>query len=139
MLFPTRLLSPVTARFQVSNRTAHLKVELADFALPAEMAEAAGELQRTALVAERIPLDLSDLGALAGKSFDFPVNPTPGYIDGSIYLHHRHHPVDITTLSFRTPAGGAMTLYAEAVLVLSYEGLGPFADTPWTFTARIEP
>lgn len=36
----------------------------------------------------------------AGKAFDFPSNPEPGYVDGSIYLRHAHNPADLTRIEF---------------------------------------
>lgn len=37
---------------------------------------------------------------LSGKEFSFPLNPTNGYIDGSIYLEGSHNPIDVFSICF---------------------------------------
>ena len=44
------------------------------------------EIIKTAIVGEFIDLPGNDLAALTNRTFDFPINPHPGYIDASIYL-----------------------------------------------------
>ena len=53
-------------------------------------------------------------------------------IDGSIYLSHAHHPVDVTTIRFGEVAEGALSVEIEAVLDLEFEGLDDYERTPWT-------
>lgn len=55
---------------------------------------------------------------LAGRSFAFPVNPAEGYIDGSMYLHGRHHPVDVKLLHFGSEHVMQMPLEVEGSLLL---------------------
>jgi|SoiMethySBSTD1v2_1073268.scaffolds.fasta_scaffold02406_14 hypothetical protein len=38
--------------------------------------------------------------ALVGRTFEFPANPEPGHIDGSIYLFEVHNPIDVAELAF---------------------------------------
>jgi hypothetical protein len=57
---------------------------------------------KTAIVGEFIDLPGDDLTTLADRTFEFPVNPHPGYIDASIYLGGAHNPVDITRVEFGT-------------------------------------
>ena len=38
--------------------------------------------------------------ALVGQTFEFPSNPEPGFIDGSIYLNDAHNMLDVSELSF---------------------------------------
>src|SRR6185436_17732351 len=33
--------------------------------------------------------------ALVGRTLKFPINPKPGYIDGSVYLDGEHEPIDV--------------------------------------------
>jgi hypothetical protein len=49
---------------------------------------------------DHISLGLIDWRNLPGREFRFPVNPEPGYIDGSIYLQSNHNYADATRLSF---------------------------------------
>ena len=68
---------------------------------------------------------------LAGRTFTFPVNPEDGYIDGSIYIDHVHHPVDITAIRFGPLVGSVIEVELEGDLNLEFEGLGSFANTHW--------
>ena len=60
----------------------------------------AGEEHDTSIRLDHIPGLRAEPRKLAGQHFTFPVNPAEGYIDGSVYLHGRHHPVDVTALHF---------------------------------------
>jgi len=75
------------------------------------------ELIETEIGLEFIDLPGSDLGALAGRTFDFPVNPDDGYIDGSVYLGGVHNPVDVTRIEF----GAAQDQSIDAVLHAAFD------------------
>jgi len=60
---------------------------------------------------------------LAGRRFTFPSNPAPGYIDGSIYIEHAHHPFDVNAIAFVASADGGLTARILGVLMLEVEGL----------------
>lgn len=71
------------------------------------------------LVSTAISLDFIDfradrLAELSGCTFDFPVNPHEGYIDGSIYLVACHCPVDVTRISFETATDDRITATIRA-------------------------
>jgi hypothetical protein len=55
---------------------------------------------RTSISLSDIHLPVRQLSKLAGQTYRFPVNPTPGYIDGSIYVGGVHNPVEVTELCF---------------------------------------
>jgi hypothetical protein len=74
---------------------------------------------------------------LEGKQFDFPVNPSPGYIDGSIYFFAAHNPVDVTSIRFGSIESGKMPLTLETVWVLEFEGTG-YQNIGKTVAANIE-
>jgi hypothetical protein len=51
------------------------------------------------------------------------VNPEPGYIDGSLYIEHAHHPVDVSSIEFGQIVDGELPVKFKARFVLSHEGL----------------
>ena len=55
---------------------------------------------RTMIVLDFITLQIKSVKELQNKIYAFPVNPTNGYIDGSIYLFHVHNPFDVTRIEF---------------------------------------
>ena len=61
---------------------------------------------------------------LEGKEFHFPINPSPGYIDGSIYLFAAHNPVDVTFIKFGAIEAGKMPITLKSKWLLEYEGTG---------------
>jgi len=58
------------------------------------------EVIQTSLVLESIVLPAGSTSDLVSRSFEFPINPSPGYIDGSLYLAARHNSVDVTRIDF---------------------------------------
>lgn len=78
----------------------------------------ADEEQHTSIKLDHIPGLGANPRKLAGHSFAFPVNPADGYIDGSMYLQGRHHPVDVKTLHFGTEQSMQMPLEVEGSILL---------------------
>jgi hypothetical protein len=74
-------------------------------------------LIRTAIRLDFISLPGTELADIAGRRFDFPVNPDDGYIDGSLYLGGAHNPVDVTRIEF----GPADDDHVEAVLYAAFD------------------
>lgn len=58
-----------------------------------------GKKIHTAISLEGIALR-SPIEALANQTLQFPINPSEGYIDGSIYLRNIHNPIDVTSITF---------------------------------------
>lgn len=75
------------------------------------------EIIKTAIRGELIDLPGNDLSALSNRTFDFPINPHPGYIDATIYLGGGHNPVDITRMEF----GAANSQYIDVVLHAAFD------------------
>jgi hypothetical protein len=73
------------------------------------------------------------IAELSGRTFDFPVNPAVGYIDGSIYLDGVHHPVDITKLLFSPSSVKLVGLF-----VFEFEGLADYCNTSFELIVRLE-
>ncbi len=95
------------------------------------------EIVDTSIRLDGIELPSNMLKDLAGKSFEFPLNPDEGYIDGSIYLGGAHHPVDVSSLSFNRSRDGHLTLVVKGVYVFEFEGLDDLPNTPFTLAASV--
>lgn len=54
----------------------------------------------TSIRLDRVDFKTANLNRLSGKTFEFPINPEPGYIDGTVYLGSIHNSVNVTKISF---------------------------------------
>jgi hypothetical protein len=130
--FPARSIAPLKATYLTRwgpNRLGSIEVQLQPF-------ELAGEAVKTSLRLDQVELDLGDLSALAGKSISFPINPAPGYIDGSIYLLHQHVPFDVDQMRFGQPDADSMPI--EISGVLSFAAISdPTYDDPQIAIATV--
>ncbi len=130
--FPTELLKPQTGIFLGDAGHRELIIPLAPFAF-ASLGSVETELRIT------WPAKLATAPAtLAGRMFEFPVNPEPGYIDASIYLDGAHHPVDIHAIHFGAASATTISASFKTMLILGFEGLRPYEDTPWHFDAVVK-
>ena len=59
-----------------------------------------------------------------GEKITFPVNPTEGYIDGSIYLRDAHNPVDVTEIHFLEMENNTLLVEITMNFVFDFEGIG---------------
>ncbi|MEO9598889.1 hypothetical protein [Parasphingorhabdus sp.] len=124
--FPTDFLIPTNARLSGPAEAASMEIKLERFSLdhldePIETSIRLDGIQLPNLV----PLELS------GEAFDFPINPTQGYIDGSIYIGHAHHPVDVTSVSFGRCDGNQIEVEVVMKFIFDFEGLDDFSATDW--------
>jgi hypothetical protein len=85
------------------------------------LGEAGPEIIRTSVELEFIRLDASTVEELAGRTFTFPRNPEPGYIDGSVYLAAKHNPVDVTLLQFEGLHEDAIRTHIEGEIIFEHE------------------
>lgn len=92
------------------------------------------ELIATSLRLDSINLPSVRLAELVSKSFDFPLNPKDAYIDGSIYLGHRHYPVDVERLEFHANRHGGASLLLRGAYVFEQEAWG---DTKFIYSVPI--
>lgn len=92
----------------------------------------------TCIRLDGIALPLDEPRSHAGRSHRFPVNPEPGYIDGSIYLLHRHVPLDVTELSFGTPGESTLSARLAGTLAFSAAGIAAWRDTPLELAFALE-
>ncbi|WP_136635185.1 hypothetical protein [Pseudooceanicola onchidii] len=134
MQFPIDTLTVRRATLEGGRHGQTLSLDLAAFTIPLR-----GEDQTflTAAVFDGIDLPSTRARDLAGQVYDFPANPDDGYIDGSIYIDNRHHPVDATRLAFGPITGDVLPLTLTTRLVLSFEKLASYADTDWTITVDL--
>jgi hypothetical protein len=66
-----------------------------------------------------IRLPAENLSGLANRSFQFPVNPIDGYIDGSLLLCGSHNPVNVTEIEFGS--AGIDRITARLVATIDFE------------------
>lgn len=59
-----------------------------------------GEEVNTEIRLDYINFNKLEFSQLSGKTFSFPINPTEGYIDGSVYLEGHHNDIDVLLISF---------------------------------------
>ncbi|MGT2430862.1 hypothetical protein ACU4HD_23250 [Cupriavidus basilensis] len=124
------MLQPLVAHLLPSAIHAHgadLQIELAPFVL-------GGAPVRTAIRLDGVSLPSPSLEGLAGRRLLFPLNPEPGYIDGSIYVDGRHRAVDVSELRFGEldPHGLPVTLEGW----IHFDDGARFDDTPLSLAAR---
>lgn len=128
--FPLDLLKPRHAILSGEAGNAALEILLCPFYWQ-------GELVDTSIRLDGIALPEVTLRPLLGQSFEFPLNPDENAIDGSIYLDHRHHPVDVNRLVFNRTRQNSATVVIKGCYVFEHEGLGEYANTPFTFGVAI--
>ncbi len=109
-----------------------LQIFLEPFALEGEWV---GEWVKTSIYLDGIEGVGADLCSVQGQSFDFPVNPAPGYIDGSIYICGTHHPVDVSRLTFDQVVDGGIAL--SLVGSCSVFGEGPVLEIALTLKTTV--
>lgn len=85
---------------------------------------------------DRISLS-EPLSSHAGKTISFPINPTEGYIDGSIYLRDAHNPVDVSAIKFQKIENGVLSIELIMNFVFEFEGIG-FKNEATIKQAKIE-
>ena len=122
--FPTSVLIPTAGLIARRGEVFDIGVDIQPFDLD-------GETVSTQFRFDGAKLPLSGPSAWAGQTFTFPANPTPGYIDGSIYLRSSHNPADLTTIVFGELHGDTIDAALSIAVLFEYEGVG-FTDTSVT-------
>jgi len=130
MLFPVEKLMIENSEFVSNGGLLSVEIHLQTF----EYFDGdATETAKTSVILDNIDLSGLNAYALSGTTKTFPVNPEDGYIDGSVYIQHAHHPVDVFEIVFGKIVGDSLELRFSANLALSFEGLGEYKDTVWSF------
>lgn len=148
--FPQRWIRPLPARLTRTERVAtdcldgatawDLEVALAPFDV-SELLPDADESARTdgtSFQFESICLPAQRIDELEDRSFEFPVNPEPGYVDGSIYLMNAHNPADLRRIDFGAISGGSIPARFVVEIRFEFEQSG-LADRTVEFAADILP
>lgn len=91
--------------------------------LPLEPFKLQGSDVNTSVRLDRIRFGVAGWRDLIGREFRFPVNPRPGYIDGSMYLTGAHCPADVTRIQFGELAENRLP--AEIDIRFDFEFEGP--------------
>ena len=118
MLFRSQL-SATAARIWTWGDDISIEIDLAPIDLFKD-----GEFLDRLIRLDRVKLPTTDLAALSGRTFDFPVNPEEGYIDGSVYFLDRHNPVDVTKIVFSAFERDGAIVTIEAAFLMEFEGTG---------------
>ena len=87
---------------------------------------------------DRISVDAKSWKQLAGRTFDFPVNPKDGYIDGSVYLFGVHNPADATVISFGQQVGKNLPADIMLAIDFAYEGHAEYGVVPLALESSLE-
>lgn len=117
--FPVDQLSATAARIWTWGDDISMEIDLA----PIDVFQGSAFSDRLIRL-DRVRLPSTDLAALSGRTFDFPVNPEDGYIDGSVYFLDRHNPVDVSRIVFSGFAGDSAIVTIEAAFLLEFEATG---------------
>jgi len=120
--FPVHLIRPLSVKLWGSSKSASIEIPLAPFDLD-------GNAIQTTIWLENIRLPSTKLSRLQKQQFTFPSNPRNGYIDGSVYIQHAHHPVDVSSILFGILGPLGLPLTVEATMLLDCEGLMDYAAT----------
>jgi hypothetical protein len=147
--FPDRWVRPLAARMSPSyvlvadcpsgSTSWDIHVDLAHFDVSEELADW-GDWpldDTTSFRFDFIYLPIRQALDLANRTFRFPVNPAPGYVDGSIYLIDAHNVADLTELSFGRLRDGAVEARFHVAVDLETEQTG-FRNRRFEFSALIE-
>jgi hypothetical protein len=109
--FPVKILKPLEGTlnaiifensFLNLPKTLFFKIEIPLQAI--DMSKIAEDITnknyQTSFQLDWIKLEIKNLQDLENNTFTFPINPTDGYIDGSIYLFDVHNMIDTTSITF---------------------------------------
>lgn len=78
----------------------------------------------TSISLDFIPLNFKNVYELENKTFQFPINPEPGYIDGSIYLFNVHNPFDVKKIEFGKITNSTIETSIYYDIAFEYENTG---------------
>jgi hypothetical protein len=134
--FPVGLFKPRPGLITFGEHGAAIDIPLSPFDLPGH-----GRIE-TSLRLDSVTLPSPDPAALAGQTLRFPINPDPGYIDGSIYIGAAHHPVDVSQIVLAAITGDCVCIQFTARIAFTFEGLSAngvdeYADSNWQFEAPV--
>lgn len=96
------------------------------------------EMVKTMLELGSISLPVKTWKEISGRTFDFPVNPEDGYIDGSVNLFDAHNPADATKLKFGSFRGRMIPVSITLCIDFSFEGNKDYGVVPLQLDTVLE-
>jgi hypothetical protein len=139
--FNNELLIPKSAQIsrlnledsERSKKAFKMQIELNSFMFENQKTE-------TSISLDFIPLNIQTINELENKTFEFPINPESGYIDGSIYLFNVHNPFDVKKIEFGKILNSIIetTIYYDIVFEYEKTGYKNIINKKMTFPLSIE-
>lgn len=127
---PTSVLIPTSGLISRRDDVFDIRIGIQPFELD-------GETVSTEFRLGGAELPLDGPTVWRGQTFAFPVNPEPGYIDGSIYIRGAHNPADVTRIVFGDQRGDFIDATLFVSIVFEYEAVG-FSNTDVTLNVSLE-
>jgi hypothetical protein len=124
--FPLDLIQPLVAIISGEPSCACIEIILKSFYLENDLIE-------TSIRLDGVEIHSVRLTDLLNKSYEFPINPLEGYIDGSMYIDGAHHPVDVTSLSFHLGKDGLPKIIVKGYFDFEHEGFKNYGKTSFIF------
>lgn len=118
--FPKDKIKPIRGKLSGTNRDVSLEIKLEPFQISVEDYS---DKVDSSIKLDGINIPLKPV-VIEGKTYDFPVNPEAGYIDGSIYLYAAHNPVDVTRIKFGSIKENKLPVKLITNWVLEFENTG---------------
>ncbi len=100
----------------VEDKMYHIIIPISKFIFENQIIDTSIHLTQVAL--------LNDLSNCIDKTFNFPINPNQGYIDGSVYLAERHNPVDVSEIKLINIEKNKLTAEISMFFDFEFEGTG---------------
>ena len=118
--FPKARIKPIFGKLSGSDGDVSLEIMLESFELNTKDYS---ELLESSIRFDGIKISNTP-EKIEGKTFNFPVNPDTGFIDGSIYFFTSHNPVDVSKIEFGKINGNKLPLKLFTNWVLEFEHTG---------------
>ena len=131
--FPIEKILPIKGKLTGQDGDASIEIFLEPFELSAD---GYSEQVETSVRMDTINIPV-DPKTLEGNEYLFPVNPEPGYIDGSIYFFAAHNPIDVTKITFGKIERSSLPVNFECSWQLEFERTG-FRNFESTVKSKIE-
>ncbi len=128
----------LVARFKRDMGTLRLKGDHSSITIPIKPFRLDSERVETSVRLDSINLPAT-WEEMEGQTFDFPVNPDDGYIDGSIYLRSAHSPVNVTRIKFGVRKDDLVEATLTMEFDFDFEGVGQENESArWKTKLRLE-
>jgi hypothetical protein len=113
--FPSELLVAEDGTITGKRGNFSISIRLRPFTYDGETVDRTLELSSVRLPAARVE-------DLANKSLKFPANPSPGYLEASLYLWSVHNPIDVLAIRFGVIRANEIEAEFSLRFAFDYEG-----------------